>query len=134
MKEIKYTISYCVFVRTFVIPYYYGSGTVINYGSDSNFLTSYGSASGSGTTRQKVTVPTVPFSVPQNCPLESCSKHDCFPFLLYLDMELMYKCPSIGIPHHPARSEILRLTIGFSTEIYFMKATVVYKNILLEKS
>ncbi len=28
---------YCVFVRTFVIPFYYGSGTVINYGSDSNF-------------------------------------------------------------------------------------------------
>jgi hypothetical protein len=32
-----------------------GSGTVINYGSDSDFLTSYGS--GSGSTRQKVTVP-----------------------------------------------------------------------------
>jgi hypothetical protein len=42
-----------------------GSGTVINYGSD--FLTSsrYGSVSGS--TSQKVTVPTVP--VPQRCPL-----------------------------------------------------------------
>jgi hypothetical protein len=26
MKEIKYTISYCVFVGTFVIPFYYGSG------------------------------------------------------------------------------------------------------------
>ena len=35
-----------------------GSGTVINYGSD--FLTSYGS----GSTSQKVTVPTVP--VPQH--------------------------------------------------------------------
>ncbi len=38
------------------------SGTVINYGSGSgsgsDFLTSYGS--GSGSTRQKVTVPTVP--------------------------------------------------------------------------
>ncbi len=33
-------ILYCVFVRTFVIPFYYGSGTVINYGSGSNFLTS----------------------------------------------------------------------------------------------
>ncbi len=33
-----------------------GSGTVINYGSGSGFLTSYGS----GSTRQKVTVPTVP--------------------------------------------------------------------------
>ncbi len=30
-----------------------GSGTVINYGSGSDFLTSYGS----GSTRQKVTVP-----------------------------------------------------------------------------
>jgi hypothetical protein len=38
-----------------------GSGTVINYGSGSDFLTSYGS----GSTRQKVTVPTVP--VPQHC-------------------------------------------------------------------
>ncbi len=36
----------------------FGSGTVINYGSGSDFLTSYGS------TRQKVTVPTVP--VPQH--------------------------------------------------------------------
>jgi hypothetical protein len=36
------------------------SGTVINYGSGSDFLTSYGS----GSTRQKVTVPTVPFLVP----------------------------------------------------------------------
>ncbi len=38
-----------------------GSGTVINYGSGSDFLTSYGF--GSGYTRQKVTVP-VP--VPQH--------------------------------------------------------------------
>jgi hypothetical protein len=38
-----------------------GSGTVINYGSGSDFLTRYGS--GSGSTSQKVTVPTVP--VPQ---------------------------------------------------------------------
>ncbi len=39
-----------------------GSGIVINYGSGSDFLTSYGS--GSGSARQKVTVPTVPVSVP----------------------------------------------------------------------
>ena len=41
-----------------------GSGTVINYGSGSDFLTSYGSGSGSGSgsTSQKVTVP-----VPQHC-------------------------------------------------------------------
>jgi hypothetical protein len=50
MKEIKYTILYCVFVRTFVIPFYYCSGTVINYGSGSDFLSSYGSGSGSGST------------------------------------------------------------------------------------
>jgi hypothetical protein len=44
-----------------------GSGTVINYGSSSDFLMSYGS--GSGSTRQKVTVPTVPVpvTVPQHC-------------------------------------------------------------------
>jgi hypothetical protein len=34
-----------------------GSGTVIIYGSGSDFLTSYGSSSGSGSTCQKVTVP-----------------------------------------------------------------------------
>ncbi len=43
-----------------------GSGTVINYGSDSgsDFLTSYSSGYGSGSTSQKVTVPTVPVPVP----------------------------------------------------------------------
>jgi hypothetical protein len=44
-----------------------GSGTVIYYGSGSDFLTSYGS----GSTSQKVTVPTVtvpvPVPVPQHC-------------------------------------------------------------------
>ncbi len=40
-----------------------GSGTVINYGSGSDFLTNYGS----GSTRQKVTVPTVPVPVQQHC-------------------------------------------------------------------
>ncbi len=39
-----------------------GSGTVINYVSGSDFLTSYGS--GSGSTSQKVMVPTVPVLVP----------------------------------------------------------------------
>ncbi len=53
-----------VFVRTFVIPYYYDSGTEINYGSGFNSLTSYGS--GSGSTREKVTVPTVPVPVAQH--------------------------------------------------------------------
>ncbi len=49
MNEIKYKILYRVFVRTFVIPFYYGSGTVFNYGS--NILTNYGSDSSS--TRKK---------------------------------------------------------------------------------
>jgi hypothetical protein len=46
-----------------------GSGTVINYGSGSGseFLTSYGSGYGSGSTSQKITVPTVPVPVPQHC-------------------------------------------------------------------
>ncbi len=50
-----------------------GSGTVIDYGSSSDFLTSYGSSygSGSGSTSQKVTVPTVPVPVPQHCPFLS---------------------------------------------------------------
>ena len=42
-----------------------GSGTVINYGSGSDFLTSYGSGSVSSSTSQKVTVPTA--QVPQHC-------------------------------------------------------------------
>jgi hypothetical protein len=46
-----------------------GSGTVINYGFGSDFLTSYGY--GSGSTSQKVTVPTVPVPVPQHC----CFQH-----------------------------------------------------------
>ncbi len=56
-----------------------GSGTVINYGSSSgfDFLTSYGSGYGSGSTNQKVTVPTVPVPVPQHClsgtSLDSCA-------------------------------------------------------------
>ncbi len=45
-----------------------GSGTVINYGSSSDFLTSYGSSYGSGSTSQRVTVPTVPVLVPVPVP------------------------------------------------------------------
>jgi hypothetical protein len=47
-----------------------GSGTVINYGSGSgsDFLTSYGSGYGSGSTSQKITVPTVP-TVPVPVPV-----------------------------------------------------------------
>jgi hypothetical protein len=43
-----------------------GSGTVINYGSGFDFLTSYGSGYGSSSTSQKVKVPTVPVPVPQH--------------------------------------------------------------------
>jgi hypothetical protein len=51
VKEIKYSVLICVLVRTFLIPFYYGVGTIIN--------------SGSGSTRQKVTVPTFSVPVPQ---------------------------------------------------------------------
>jgi hypothetical protein len=44
-----------------------GYGTIINYGSCSDFLTSCGSGSGSSSTSQKVTVPMVPVPVPQRC-------------------------------------------------------------------
>ncbi len=47
-----------------------GSGTVINYGFGSDFLISYGS----GSTRQKVTVPTVPVPVPQRWFLKGFKK------------------------------------------------------------
>ncbi len=64
-----------------------GSGTVINYGSGSDFLTSYGYGSGSGSTSQKVTVPTVPVPVPQHClyidpSLESTLNRFLFPAVL----------------------------------------------------
>ncbi len=44
-----------------------GSGTVTNNGSGSDFLISYRYGSDSGSTSQKVTVPTVPVPVPQCC-------------------------------------------------------------------
>jgi hypothetical protein len=40
MKEIKYTTLYWV-CKTFVISFYYGSGTVINYGSGSAKVRNY---------------------------------------------------------------------------------------------
>ncbi len=54
IKKIRYipVPNFIEFVRTIVIAFYCGSGTVINYGSGSNFSTSYGSGSGSGSTRQ----------------------------------------------------------------------------------
>ncbi len=52
-----------------------GSGTVINYGSGFDFFKSYGS----GSTSQKVTVPTVPVPVPQHWQqlLTNCSEGEC---------------------------------------------------------
>ncbi len=64
-----------------------GSGTVINYGSGSDFLTSYGS--GSGSTRQKVMVATVPVPVPvpqhwlTRCQLKRSSSSNFFCLLLF---------------------------------------------------
>jgi hypothetical protein len=59
-----------------------GSGTVINYGSGSDFLTSSGP--GSGSTSQKVTVPTVPVPVPvpQHC-LQDADKQNFFCLFLF---------------------------------------------------
>jgi len=42
-----------------------GSGTVINYGSGSDFLANYGSGYAAGSTSQKLPVP-VPVPVPQH--------------------------------------------------------------------
>jgi hypothetical protein len=50
-----------------------GSETSINYGSGSDFLTSY--VSGSGFTSQEVTVPTVP--VPEHCLAHRCLLQRC---------------------------------------------------------
>ncbi len=54
-----------------------GSGTVINYGSGSDFLTS----SGSGSTSQKVTVPTVPVPVPQHWKIEISPRRKAYKWL-----------------------------------------------------
>ena len=44
-----------------------GSGTVINYGSGSDFLANYGSGYAAGSTSQKLPVPVpVPVPVPQH--------------------------------------------------------------------
>ncbi len=67
-----------------------GSGSVINYGSGSYFLTSYSSGSGSGSKSQKVTVPTVP--VPQHCnegPVRI--QYKCLvPIYVFLEMKLLF--------------------------------------------
>jgi hypothetical protein len=66
------------------------SRTVINYGSGSEFLTSYGS----GSISQKVTVPTVP--VPQRC----CQEPDPNPSYESV-AEFIHPCPG-GIKSTPA--------------------------------
>jgi hypothetical protein len=60
VKEKKCLVKVIKSIILYLVPV---PGTVINYGSGSDFLTSYGS----GSTRQKVTVPTVPVPVPQHC-------------------------------------------------------------------
>jgi hypothetical protein len=63
-----------------------GSGTVINYGSGSDFLTSYGSGSSSGSTSQKCTVPTVLVPVPV---LQRCYKGDNLITLKRLSLNIL---------------------------------------------
>jgi hypothetical protein len=69
MKEIKYTVLYCVcenFCDSILLRFRgSGTGTLINYGSGSDILARYGSGSSSGSASQNVTVSTVP--VPQRC-------------------------------------------------------------------
>ncbi len=73
-----------------------GSGTVINYGSGSDFLTSYGSGYGSGygssSTSKKVTVPTVPVPVPQHCNRARCLLHYicCFSACIFTSRQSLY--------------------------------------------
>ncbi len=47
--------------------FFYEGNQIHNFLSSSDFLTSYGSGYGSGSTSQKVTVPTVAVPVPQHC-------------------------------------------------------------------
>ncbi len=84
------TILYCVFVRTFVVSFCYGSG------SGSNFLTSYGS----GSTRQKVTVPTVPVPVPQHWYKDDLSYVGLLDSLWFLTLRCPCRLPGfIVLPH-----------------------------------
>ncbi len=73
-----------------------GSGTVINYGSGSDFLMSYGS----GSTRQKVTVPTVP--VPQHC-LREPFKDSAPPNTAVTNLSKSKKSGSLINFHQPKR-------------------------------
>ncbi len=68
-----------------------GSGTVINYGSGSgsDFLTSYGSDYVSGSTSQKVTVPTVPVLVPVPVPQHCKQISQCFLLLRNGDQTIL---------------------------------------------
>ena len=82
----------------------FGSGTVINYGSGSgsDFLTSYGSGYVSGSTSQKVTVPTVPVPVPvpQHCRTHY-TVHTISCLLLSFTAESLASGPQSGkAPHH----------------------------------
>jgi hypothetical protein len=67
-------------------------------GSGSDFLTSYGS--GSGSTMQKVTVPTVPVPVPQHCGIE----HKVH--VLYLEYHTVCPFLELGPPHPLSRKRV----------------------------
>jgi hypothetical protein len=92
-----------------------GSGTVpvINYGSGSDFLTSYGSGYGSGSTSQKVTVPTVPVPVPvpQHC-LLGLGLHKGHPVRIRNTVSGIPFCP-------PPYSRPLQLSCGADLENAF---------------
>ena len=109
MKEFKYMSSS-------------GSGTVNNYGSGSDYLTSYCSCSGS--TSQKVTVPTVPVPVPGPVP-QHCTQALGLPFMSFLNAEKRLwdclcdfcKCSDFGVLWGSTDAEALGLP-SMSSEFY----------------
>jgi hypothetical protein len=95
MKEIKKIHNFILYVcENFcdtILLQFRDSGTVNDYGSDSDFLTSYGS----GSTQQKVTVPTVPFPqhwLPRTLHLpRPMTRTACQPVWLVADMQVFWE-------------------------------------------
>ncbi len=122
-------------MRTFVIPFYYGSGTIINYGSGSEFLPRYGSGSGSGSTRQKVTVP-VP--VPQHwCKVRKMENGvyqrmftnlHCSPLcqMLFICLFILYCCMSKRMSNYPLSSKAECLMMSWCLPVH-LPTTAVFQ-------